>query len=102
MSSLLNVVKTNYILLMQIFIKSLQLNMSSTVFDTEVRKFFNCSNNNYHKFCTSQILKLHQNSLTQLNAEYSKSHYLHKGKQQVSSGDCRDTQLYVVMPVHSY
>ena len=62
MSSLLNVIKTNYILLMQIFITSLQLNISFTVWD----------NNNYHKFCTSQILKLHQNSLTHSGVTESK------------------------------
>ena len=65
---------------MQMFIKSLQLNISSTVFETEMGTFFHCSNNSSNKICSSQLLKLQQNPFTQINDnqwwcdEYSKFH----------------------------
>ena len=42
------------------FIKSLQVNMSSTVFGTEERTFFHCSNNSSNKICSEQLLKLQE------------------------------------------
>ena len=49
------------------FVKSLQLNMSLTTFDAEVGTLFHCFNNNSKKIYSSQLLKLQQSSLTQIN-----------------------------------
>lgn len=64
------------------FIKSLQLNMSLTVFDADVKKLFHCSYNNTEKNLSNQMLKLQQNSLTQINdshwwcGKYSRFHVI--------------------------
>ena len=49
------------------FMKLLQLNLSSTVFDTNVKAFLHCFSNNSNRIFSSQLLKLEQNSLTQFN-----------------------------------
>ena len=67
---------------MQMFIKSLQLNMSLTVFDADVKTLFHCSYNNTEKNLSNQMLKLQQNSLTQINdshwgcGKYSRFHVI--------------------------
>ena len=52
------------------FMKLLQLNLSSTVFDTDMKPFLHCFSNNSNRIFSSQLLKLQQNSLTQVNDDH--------------------------------
>ena len=52
---------------MKMLIKLVQLNMSSTVFNTQMRTLFHCSGSKSIKICFSQLFKLQEHSLTHIN-----------------------------------
>ena len=91
------------------FVKSLQLNMSLTTFDAEVRTLFRCFNNNSKKVCCSQLLKLQQSSLTQINnshwwyCKYARFHVAtHKKVTWRGLVIVEATHFHVVLLLHSY
>ena len=108
-SSLLVEIKTNFRNEhMQMFIKSLQLNMSLTDFDADVKTLFHCSYNNTEKNLSNQMLKLQQNSLMQINdshwgcGKYSRFHVIpHKQITWRGLAIIKATQFQVVMSLHS-